>query len=116
MANSKRDLLNVLIRSSNKLDNSEDPWQRRVEEAEKHNMDLTLMPKEEEQEDIKSKMSKSNVSEIDQQMQDLGDIDSQVGGSDEEDEKFEIGTAALIFGSVTAIAGGFAYMVANKST
>ena len=79
-------------------------------------MDLTLMPKEEEQEDIKSKMSKSNVSEIDQQMQDLGDIDSQVGGSDEEDEKFEIGTAALIFGSVTAIAGGFAYMVANKST
>ena len=61
-------------------------------------------------------MSKSNVSEIDQQMQDLGDIDSQVGGSDEEDEKFEIGTAALIFGSVTAIAGGFAYMVAHKST
>ena len=82
-------------------------------------MDLTLIPKEEEQEDVKSKMSKSNVSEIDQQMQDLGmggDIDTQVGESDEEDEKFEIGTAALIFGSVTAIAGGFAYMVANKST
>ena len=52
-------------------------------------------------------------------MQDLGmggDIDTQVGESDEEDEKFEIGTAALIFGSVTAIAGGLAYMVANKST
>ena len=50
-------------------------------------------------------------------MQDLGmggDIDTQVGESDEEDEKFEIGTAALIFGSVTAIAGGFAYMVAKK--
>ena len=45
-----------------------------------------------------------------------GDIDTQAGESDEEDDKFDVGTAALIFGSVSAIAGGVAYMIANKST
>ena len=48
MANSNRDLLNVKIRSSNKLDSTMDPWQLRIEEAQSNNMDLTLMPKEEE--------------------------------------------------------------------
>ena len=48
MVNSKRDLLNVKIRSSNKLDSTMDPWQLRIEEAQSNNMDLTLMPKEEE--------------------------------------------------------------------
>ena len=33
MANSKRDLLNVKIRSSNKLDSTIDPWKLRIEEA-----------------------------------------------------------------------------------
>ena len=48
MANSNRDLLNVKIRSSNKLDSTMDPWKLRIEEAQSNNMDLTLMPKEEE--------------------------------------------------------------------
>ena len=47
MANSKRDLLNVKIRSSNKISSSDDPWKLRVEEAAANNMDLTLMPEEE---------------------------------------------------------------------
>ena len=32
--------------------------------------------------------------------------------SDEESEQFELGTAALIFGSVSAIAAGVTYMIA----
>ena len=84
MANSKRDLLNVKIRSSNKISNSADPWKLRVEEAAANNMDLTLMP-EDEQDDAKSSKSKNNLSEIEQQMQALGG-EIEGGESDEEDE------------------------------
>ena len=48
MMNSRRDLLNVKIRASNKIDSSEDPWELRRAEASSNNLDLTLMPNEEE--------------------------------------------------------------------
>ena len=43
--NSKRDLLNIKIRSTAKLDNI-DPWKMREEEAEAHQLGVTLMPDE----------------------------------------------------------------------
>ena len=48
MMNSRRDLLNVKIRASNKIDNSEYPWELRIIEAANNNLDLTLIPNEEE--------------------------------------------------------------------
>ena len=128
MHNTKRDLLNVKIRTTAKLD-SMDPWNLRVEEAAKNNLSSTLLPLEDAEEEARARRGSAAGSNVGQQLQALGyggvdnsgvpsaGLDPAKGGddSDEEEEAFELGTAAVIFGSVTAIAAGITYMLVNKT-
>merc|ERR1712151_553922 len=118
MHNTKRDLLNVKIRTTAKLD-SIDPWNLRAEEAEKNNLSISLMPIEDPERDAGSGRNSKSFASVGEQLEALGyggdsGVATGAGEENEGEETFEMGTAALIFGSVSAIAAGVTYMMLQK--
>ena len=100
MNNTRRELINLKLRSLKRLNPAIEISALRIEEGKKYGMDETLMPSD-PLKDVEKEVNKPA---------EVNDESSDSESEEEEDSGFSLGSATALFGVVSASAAALTYL------